>query len=190
MDKMIKIPNTRRKRALFVIDVQPEYINKETQVIVDNIMRLLKNVKYDLYVEAVFFAGKNSIWDKQQFKTFPKKSLKSVSEIRNILKSLKSILVIKDKKSIFKGDVDLLKELKRQKIEEVHLVGVDTNDCILASAFESFDFQFFTYVIEESCAHSESNPRLHKKALDILRYEHMTNNSVLEKMDFIKLQLK
>jgi nicotinamidase-related amidase len=187
MDKMIKIPNTNRKKALFIVDVQPEHINKERKIIVNNIMNVLRGIDYDLYVEAVFFAEKNSIWDKQQFRTFPKKSLKSVSEIEKFLKPINSIKILKDKKSIFKGNLDLLKELKKHKIEEIHLVGVDTNDCILASAYESFDLQFFTYVIEECCAHSESNPKLHKKALDLLRYEHMTNNSILEKTDFIKI---
>ena len=76
--------------------------------------------------------------------------------------------------------------MKEGNIEEIHIVGTETNDCVLASAYESFDLGFFTYVIEE-CCQSGTADEFHKKGLDILRKQCITNNSCIEKIDFIEI---
>ena len=87
--------------------------------------------------------------------------------------------VEKATKSIFKGNQDVHAVLRKTGIEEIHLVGIDTYDCVLASAYESFDLGFFTYVIEECCQVASSEDR-HQDALSIFRYLNMTNHSFLE----------
>lgn len=54
----MKIPNSNRRKALIVVDVQPPSINERTEYVVGNIEKLLRsNMKYDLYFEALFFFG-------------------------------------------------------------------------------------------------------------------------------------
>ncbi len=66
--------------------------------------------------------------------------------------------------------------LKYEFIKEVHIIGLDTNDCVLATAYEAFDLGFFTYVIEE-CTQSSSGNELHLKGIDLLRHVGLTNRS-------------
>ncbi len=178
----MKVSLSDRKIALLIVDVQPAFVNSRNKYVVNNIIQLLKKVHYDLYVTALFHAEKGSLWDKQQgwicprgdkFHTFP--------GIVRLLNPKKCISIVKTTKSVFKGDKKNLSTiLKNKKIEEVHVVGFDTNDCVLASAYEAFDMGFFTYVLEE-CCESSSSAKLHASALSLLRHQHMTNNSAWKK---------
>ncbi|MFH1649772.1 MAG: isochorismatase family protein [Candidatus Woesearchaeota archaeon] len=180
----MNIPSSGRKRALFIVDVQPAFLDGRNSVIVSNIVRLIKKVKYDLYVEAVFCDAPGSIWDRQLGKVCARdERTHTVDEIMAVLDG-SAVHVEKSTKSIFKGNEDILALLKENGIEEVHLVGIEKNDCVLATACESFDFGFITYVIEE-CCQSSAFDELHRKALDILRRQCITNNSVHEKIEFV-----
>jgi len=86
--------------------------------------------------------------------------------------------VHKETKSVFKGDTDVLKILREHGITEIHIVGLDTNDCVMATAYESFDYGFLTYVIE-GCCQSSSSDKLHQYAIEMLRGQNMTDNSKL-----------
>lgn len=169
----IIIPNPNRKRALLIIDIQPGFVDDRNAWIVPNVVEVLKRGKYDLVVEAVFHAEPGSLWDRQMDWTFP--LTPTISEIKDIL-PIDVITVTKTTKSIFKGDKDIVAILKEKNIEEVHLVGLDTNDCVFASAQEAFDLGFFTYVIEEG-TESSQNAQFRTSVLDILRELGMTNHS-------------
>jgi nicotinamidase-related amidase len=63
----------------------------------------------------------------------------------------------KTTRSCFKGfDPEALKAFLRQrKIEEIHFVGFDINDCVLASAYEAIDSGYYSFILEELC-HQQS----------------------------------
>lgn len=179
----MRLPDSGRKKALFVIDVQPSSITERTRYIVPNIQHLIQSVEYDLYFEAIFFADKGSIWDQQQKWVCPKDDdFCTVSEIAQLLAARNAILVEKSTKSIFKGNKDIEKILLDAGIKEIHLVGMDTSDCVLASAYEAFDLGFITYLIEE-CCQTASNEERHQNALSLLRQLCMTNHSFVENID-------
>lgn len=176
----MKIPHSKRKKALIVVDTQPDFLDDRNKYIINNISALLKKIKYDLYIEAVFYTEKGSVWDKQEKFILPKgKNIKTVDKLAKVLKKYKPMKTLKQTKSAFKGeDIDLVSLLKEKKITEVHVVGTETNDCVLATAFDAFDLGFITYVIEE-CCQSSSN-ELHQIGLIVLRKQNMTNNSIIE----------
>ena len=68
----MKIPLSNRKKALIIVDVQPAFIKQRNAYIIPHIVSLLQNVPYDCYVNALFYADKESIWDKQQHWICPK----------------------------------------------------------------------------------------------------------------------
>lgn len=174
----MKIPNTGHKKALIVVDLQPAFIKTHNQHIVPKIKKLIENVGYDAYVEATFSAEKGSLWDTQQDWICPKnKDTRTVDEIRELLEPLKPLQVHKHGRSVFMGDRDVVKFLKENDIEEVHLVGTETNDCVMATAFSTFDNGFPVYLIEE-CCESATEGR-HDEGLTLLRYQGMTNSSCL-----------
>lgn len=134
-----------------------------------------------MYIEATFHAEKGSLWDIQQNWICPKgEKTRTVEDISKQLENFGAVRVEKETKSIFKGDKNVASILREKNITEVHVVGLDTNDCVLATAYESFDLGFITYVIEE-CCQSSSSEELHKHAIAILRGQNMTNNSMLGK---------
>lgn len=171
----MKIPDTRRKRALIIIDLQPAFIKRHNEHIVPKIISLIKNVPYDAYVEAVFHAENGSLWDTQQGFTVPKdEGMKTVDEVADALKSFNTLHVIKEARSTFKGDQNLVAYFKEHGIEEVHLVGTETHDCVLATAYDAFAAGFPVYALEE-CIES-GTPGRHETGLTLLRWQSMTNN--------------
>ena len=184
----MQIPSSPRSKALVVVDVQPSFLNARNKNVVQNILKLLSTTKYDLYIEATFHAEKASLWDIQQKWVCPKgEKTQTIKDISKKLESFSVVRTDKETKSVFKGDKNVASILREKNITEVHVVGLDTNDCVLATAYESFDLGFITYVIEE-CCQSSSSEELHKHAIAILQGQNMTNNSVVEKIDFQNIE--
>lgn len=172
----MKIPDTYHKRALIVIDLQPAFIKPHNRHIVRNIITLIKNVPYDAYVEAVFHAEKGSLWDLQQGFTVPQdEGMRTVDEVMEVLKPLNPLRIVKETRSTFKGNQDLVAYFQERGIEEVHLVGTETHDCVLATAYDAFTAGFPVYALEE-CIES-GTPGRHEVGLTLLRWQSMTNNS-------------
>jgi nicotinamidase-related amidase len=174
----MKLPDTGRKKALIVVDLQPAFIKDHNSHIVPKVKSLLENVEYGAYVEAVFSAEKGSLWDVQQQWICPEtKETHTVDEVKELLDSKNPLKVHKHTRSVFRGDQDVAAYLKEHGIEEVHLVGTETNDCVLATAFDAFDSGFPVYVLEECC--ESATVGRHQIGLDLLRIQGMTNNRCL-----------
>ena len=170
----IRIPHPERKRALIVVDMQSGFLVESTRWIVPNVQAVIEKGNYDMYIEAIFHAEPDSLWDKQLHWTFDMEP--TVPEIKKLLDGKNAVVVTKTTKSAFQGDKDLVALFKEKGIEEVHVVGLDANDCVMATAFDSFDAGFWTYVIEE-CIDSSEGMQLRDAALAILRNVEMTNSS-------------
>ncbi len=159
-----------RKTALIIVDIQSGFITDENKWILPNVKKLLTEEVYDLYIEATFHADPGSLWDKQTEWTFPYEP--TMPDIKSLIPE-RAVQVIKATKSVFGGDKDVVKILKENDIEEVHIIGLDTNDCVMATAFDAFDAGFFTYVIED-CTESSNGSHLRDTALEILRNVDLT----------------
>ena len=186
----MKIPWSTRKKALLLVDIQPGFLNKRNWYIIDRVKLLIENTDYDFFIESIFHTEKGSIWDRQMKWTLPKdENFKTVDQLAELLATKECLHLEKETKSAFKGSPDLHSELKKRNIEELHIVGMDTNDCVLASAFEAFDLNYFTYVIEE-CAESSKSVEMRKVGFSILRQVKLTNNTCIEPVDFKDISLR
>lgn len=174
----MNIPNTGRKKALLVVDVQPAFMRDHNRYILQNITTLLENVQYDAYAEAVFHAEEDSLWKVQQEWISPQNDKTHTEpEIEEPLSRHDPLKILKSSRSMFKGDQDLEAFLRSNNIEEVHLVGTETNDCVFATALDAFDRGFLPYIIEECC--QSATPGRHEKGVELLRMQGMTNNRCL-----------
>jgi nicotinamidase-related amidase len=184
----MKVPHHKnRKKALVVVDVQPGFLNERNEYVVTRIKKLLQNVEYDLYFDAVFYTEPGSVWEQQQNWSMPEDhNTHTHHDLQDELKKRNSIRLQKQTKSAFKAKQPLRDILTQNDIQEVHVVGVDTHDCVLATAYDAFDYGFVTYVIEECCEAAPTGA--HVRALEILRERNMTNNSVAEDIGFIEIE--
>ena len=172
---MLPLPKSDRKSALVLVDIQSGFIKEWKGLLVENLKTLLCHKKYDIYIEVTFHAPKGSIWERQCHWTFPDQH--TIAAVEKLLEGVQPVVKIKkETKSAFKGTPNLLRLLKASNIEDVHLVGLDSNDCVFATAQESFDLGFYTYVIEE-CTGSSGGKKMHEDAINILRYLGLTNHS-------------
>lgn len=178
----INVPFSTRRKALFLIDVQPNTMQHPgLQNMVPLILQFIRLTDYDAYVDANYYSDERSMFYKQN--GFIYKIEETGPTSRQILdavaeKNKPQILVQKNTRSCFKGDnaEELRKFLADNQIEENHFVGFDINDCVLGSAYESIDLGFYTYVIEELSHIHNADPMMKNATLAIFRMQNMTNN--------------
>ncbi len=171
----ILIPHKEKKRALFIVDVQNGFTKNQKPEYIQAIKQVIQTGEYALFIENTFHAPIGSLWEKQCNWTFEYEP--TIPEVSELLPKEKTISIIKVTKSVFLGKLDLVDILHKQGIQEIHIVGFDTNDCVFATAQNSFDLGFETYVIEEATG-SSSGEAMRNHAIEILRALDMTNNSL------------
>src|SRR5690348_298339 len=120
---VMKIPQTNRKRALIVVDLQPAFIKPHNDHIVARVSKLIETVPYSAYIEAAWYAEAGSLWETMMDVVRPRDSkTHTVDEVRRLLEPKGPLQVLKWSRSAFNGDQDVTAYLKARGIEEVHLV--------------------------------------------------------------------
>jgi len=180
----IKIPKSGRNKALFVIDVQPNTLNAKAAGTSHIIRATIKATGYPFYALATYYADSQSMLFKQSKWSLSREEAgatdeKIISAVAG--KNAPVMHLTKSGRSAFKCEQRpaLLESLKALAIEEIHIVGYDINDCVLATAYDAIDLGFYTYVIEEACNHYAGDENLVAAAIKVLRQQNMTNNSSL-----------
>ncbi|MEX2029343.1 MAG: isochorismatase family cysteine hydrolase [Candidatus Paceibacterota bacterium] len=157
------------KKALIIIDVQKGFINKLTNKIPSRIRNfILKNKgKYSLIIFTTYINHKNSNFVKiLNWEGFMEdKQTAIVDDLKEFVNN-KNLY----KKYTYGSFVDnkLLKYLKNNKIKQVELAGIDTENCVLTFARDSFDRGFKVVVLKNLTA-SHTSLYLHKSALEIIK---------------------
>jgi nicotinamidase-related amidase len=183
-------------KALFIIDVQPLTLKGDLPpAITEKIVRFIEKVPYDAYVLAEYHAPQSSMFYKQEgFTLSEEEAGRTGKQIANALKAHEDKLfhIRKTTGSCFNGfDPEGLKAFLRQrKIEEIHFVGFDINDCVLASAFEAIDSGYYTFILEELSHQQAGIQELADAALTIFRSQSMINNSLYEKIRYKEVDLE
>lgn len=138
------------KKALFVIDVQKIFINDFTKEIPAKIKGyLLKNKeKYDFLIFTKFINKPTSNFFKQLKwrKCTVGNKTEIVAELRQFIN--KKNLFEKNTYSAFKCR-RVLNFIKKNGIKKIYLCGLNTDACILASAFDGFDMGFEIRILKK-----------------------------------------
>lgn len=173
----MKIPLTWRKKALIIVDVQEGFIIDRNKYIIPNIKKIINNIEYDLIVSTLSHNKVDSLWVKQVWwNEFLEEKDHREKSIVETIDDKKHIFIEKVSRSAFKWDIFLKTILKEQDIKELHIVWIKSDECVLATALESIDCWFYTFVIEEA-TETRTTEINHKYAIELLRYLKLTNNS-------------
>ncbi len=181
----IVLPNTKNKKALFIVDVQPSTLINETVFGVPKLIsHFIEKTEYDVYVVATYSADKDSIFYMQKRAYLPKsKAGNTCDHVFSVVKSKdKPVFTIeKQTRSCFKGNHHkmLMSFLKKNDISEAHFLGFDINNCVLSSALEACDLGIYSIVIEELSHHHNGEELVRDSAITLLRNKKMSNHSFL-----------
>lgn len=149
------------KKMLLVIDLQKSFINPNTEFLISKIDSLVNSGGYDLVVFTKFINDNDSMWVKK----LDYRGCISLED-RKIMIDTKDNIVLE--KSLYTAySTNLINLINLFKIDEVHLCGIDTECCVLKTAFDLFENGYNIKVLSSysACTHGEEN---NKNALDII----------------------
>lgn len=150
------------KSLLLVIDLQQSFINENTKHLINKIDNLINENKYDYVAFTRFINSTDSIW-------YTKLNYTGcmTEEDKMILVDTRGNKVID--KTIYSSLGEELKTyIKENNISQIYLCGIDTECCVLKTAFDLFENGYDGYVLKDYCACMNGNQR-HNNALDILK---------------------
>lgn len=155
------------KQGLFIVDVQNFFINKNTQAVPKNIKRLIATGNFSLIAFSQFINRPDSQFVK--WLNFTGCTKPPYSDIVNELKPWlkKGNVFTKCAFSVFTNP-KFEQYLKKNNIDELTIVGLDTDYCVLADCFNAFDRGYKVSVIADCCASFTSGEEGHQRALKII----------------------
>ena len=150
------------KKLLLIVDMQQAFINENTRHIIDKIKELIKTNQYDEVVFTQFINSNDSIYAKKlnNYDCIDENSSRLVIDSGNyevITKKVYSDL-----------NNELKIKLKQENIKEIYICGIDTECCVLKTAFDLFENGYNVYVLKDYCACTHGIER-HNNALNILK---------------------
>ena len=157
------------KKALVIIDLEKGFITKFTKGIPAKVEGYIKSHKsdYDLIIFTQYrnHSKSNFVKNLDWHGFMTNKQWDIVDELKPFV--TKSNFFPKDTYGSFvRGKFPAF--LKKEKIKEVHLAGIDTENCVLTFARDAFDRGYRVVVLKNLCG-SHSDPALHKAALRIIK---------------------
>lgn len=154
-------------QCLILIDFQYAFINKHTEAVVLKTKEAIKSkvFKYVIFTTFVNKADSSFVKNIDYKKCFKSPDTDIVPLLLEF--SNKNNTFSRTAYSVFKSK-KLVKFLKENNIEEITLAGLDTDACVLASAYDAFDLGF-KVSINEKLSGSTQGISFHKKAVDILK---------------------
>jgi nicotinamidase-related amidase len=149
------------KKLLLIIDCQKAFINQYTKQYVDKIELLLNKKEYSNYVCTIFKnSEKNPLYNLLGYK-------KCINDEDCKLMLGYNATVI-EKNTYSAVNSELIQHIAENNIEEVYLCGFDTDGCVLKTAFDLFEKNIKTYILQDYCM-SSGGEKYHKEAIDILK---------------------
>ena len=159
--------------CLLIIDVQQGFINDSTKHI--PILVAKEQEKYQhIFISRFFnppksFFRNNLNWHKMD---------KNSSEWKLAFSPVeRAIIIDKDKYSIVNSE--FLKKIEEKKIKEIHIVGIDTDACVLYSTIALFDCGYKVKVLSRLCA-SSAGTEYHDMGIKLLIRSIGKNQVILD----------
>lgn len=152
------------KECLVIIDVQKGFLTEDTAFVPEKIRDLINKRKFDKVVATRFINSKESPhyiftqWDKMM-------DAESQS-LDHFVAQLAEKVFDKNINTCFTDE--FLKYVEKEHFDKLCFVGIDTDCCVMKSAFDSFDRKIPFEVLTEYCA-STGGKAMHDAACQIMK---------------------
>ena len=158
----------KMKNVLVVIDLQVGFINDNTVKVANNIRDLLYSEKYDAVIATKFTNMPGSSYD--SFLGWTGMMGEDEKELLPFVEEYADRIISKCSYSCVKNTnfIQSLLSLCDGIPEEVTLVGVDTDACVLATAIDLFEMGIKPIIIED-CVGSSGGEECHEAGMLILK---------------------
>ena len=150
------------KKLLLVIDCQKAFINSYTEKYIKKINDLIENSVYD---DIIFSKFKNN--EKSPFYNLLKYDKCLNDDDCEIMINYNNAKII-EKETYSAVNKELLDYIFKNNIEEIYLCGFDTDGCVLKTAFDLFENNKKTFILQDYCM-SSVGEKYHSEAIDILK---------------------
>ncbi|WP_182422107.1 isochorismatase family protein [Aureimonas sp. ME7] len=180
MNGRIDQPLAGTRRALVVVDAQPATLKAPAAwEVLERIRAYVRAAPYDAYLVAIYHAPPDSMFARQggwilNADAAGPSDADILAAIEasgrpklSIEKTIRSVLKTEDARTF----------LRAHRIDELHFVGFDINDCVLASAYDAIDSGFHAFVLEELAFRTDADAGLIEATLTLLRHQGMTNRT-------------
>lgn len=156
------------KQVLLIVDVQNYFINKFTQHVPGMIKKLIEANNFPTIAFSQFINSPDSHFVKQLNFTGCMRSpfIDIVGDLQPWVK--RDNVFSKNTFSVFTNP-KFENYLKKKNIDELVIVGLDTDYCVLADCFNAFDRGYKITVVDDCCASSTNGPKGHLAALEIIK---------------------
>lgn len=158
-------------KMLLVIDLQNDFISDSNRFIINKIDNLINSDLYDKIVFTKFINSSNNFTYKKLNYTscLTKKGQDIPIDTKN------HFIIEKSKYSALNND--LIEYIQKHNILEIDICGIDTECCVLKTAFDLFENNYNVKVLRNYCASFISKDR-HDNAISILERNIGKNNVI------------
>jgi nicotinamidase-related amidase len=156
------------KQVLLIVDVQNYFINKFTQHVPGMIKKLIEANNFPMIAFSQFINSPDSQFVKCLNFTGCMRPpfINIVSDLQPWVK--RDNVFSKNTFSVF-ANPKFENHLKKKNVDELVIVGLDTDYCVLADCFNAFDRGYKITVVDNCCASFTNGPKGHQAALEIIK---------------------
>lgn len=146
---------------LLVIDMQKAFINPNTEYLIEKISNLISTNQYNYIVFTRFINTNDSIYVKDL------NYYGCIGEDKELAIKPNNHKII-DKKVYSSLNSELKNYIIENNIDKIYLCGINTDCCVLKTAFDLFENEYDFYILKDYCA-STNGIEKHNNALEILK---------------------
>ena len=146
---------------LLVIDMQKAFINPNTEYLIEKISNLINANQYNYIVFTRFINTNDSIYVRDL------NYYGCIGEDKELVIKPDNHKVI-DKKVYSSLNSELKNYIIENNIAKIYLCGINTDCCVLKTAFDLFENEYDFYILKDYCA-STNGTEKHNNALEILK---------------------
>ena len=146
---------------LLVIDMQKAFINQNTEYLIEKISNLINTNQYNYIVFTRFINTNDSIYVRDL------NYYGCIGEDKELVIKPDNHKVI-DKKVYSSLNSELKNYIIENNITKIYLCGINTDCCVLKTAFDLFENEYDFYILKDYCA-STNGIEKHNNALEILK---------------------
>lgn len=151
-------------RCLMVIDYQKGFAKRADPQIKSRIEKLVDEFSNkDCCVFTKFANHRNSVFERR----LGWSAMSTESEQELVVEPRENDVVI-EKETYSAYGAALREHMDANGVSSVYLCGMDTEACVLATAYDLFDAGLEVHIIEDACASSGGEP-IHEAALAVMR---------------------